>query len=293
MGLKLPVLGQSRNHPEWLKVRAPGGPVYDSLKGMVQELGLHTVCESATCPNIGECWSRRSLTIMILGNICTRSCGFCDVITGRPGIADPNEPVRVAEAISRLNLRHVVITSVDRDDMEDGGAAIWAETIVRARERCPQTTIEVLVSDFQGIEADQETVFAARPDILAHNLETVARLQKSVRPQARYDRSLQVMTRARGAGLPAKSGLMLGMGETITEVEEALRDLVSAGCELVTLGQYLRPSPQHLPVQRFVPPDEFAHLKDLGLSLGFRHVESGPLVRSSYHADAQAGRPNE
>lgn len=292
MGLKLPVLGQARNHPEWLKVRAPGGPVYDSLKEMVQELGLHTVCESATCPNIGECWSRRSLTLMILGNICTRSCGFCDVITGRPGIADPNEPIRVAEAVSRLNLRHVVITSVDRDDMEDGGAAIWAETIRRVKDRCPQTTIEVLISDFQGVHTDQETVFEARPDILAHNLETVARLQKTVRPQARYDRSLEVMTRARAAGLPAKSGLMLGMGETLAEVEEALRDLVSAGCELVTLGQYLRPSAHHLPVQRYVPPEEFAYLKQVGITLGLRHVESGPLVRSSYHADAQAGRPN-
>lgn len=291
----LPVFGQKKvsKHPRWMKVRAPGGPVYEEMRALVKEQKLHTVCESATCPNIGECWSRRSLTIMILGNICTRSCGFCDVITGRPGVVDINEPIRVAETIAHLKLRHVVITSVDRDDLDDGGASIWAETVTRVREKSPGTTIEILVPDFKGVADDLDTVFESKPEILAHNLETVERLQKSVRPQARYTRSLQVLSRARAAGLRVKSGLMLGLGETYGEIEAALRDLSSAGCHMMTLGQYLRPSPKHLPVDRFVPPEEFDALKKYALSLGFSHVESGPLVRSSYHADEQAGRPNQ
>ena len=284
---------RSRRHPPWLRVKAPGGPVYEDLKALVDEQRLHTVCESAACPNIGDCWSRRSLTLMILGNICTRSCGFCDVMTGRPGPVDLNEPSRVAHTIAQLKLRHVVITSVDRDDLSDGGASIWAETVRRVRDACPTTTIEILVPDFKGVADDQEIVFEAAPDILAHNLETVERLQRSVRPQARYARSLQILTRAREAGLRAKSGLMLGMGETDDEVRRAMDDLHNAGCQLLTLGQYLRPSPCHLPVVEHVTPEAFADLKSYGETLGFEHVESGPLVRSSYHADEQVGRPNQ
>lgn len=291
--VRLPIFGEKKKkHPPWLRVRAPGGPVYEDMKHLVKEQRLHTVCESAACPNIGECWSRRSLTIMILGNICTRSCGFCDVITGKPGAADINEPARVAETIRHLKLRHVVITSVDRDDLKDGGAAIWAETVNRVRSLSPQTTIEVLVPDFKGVFEDQEEVFDASPDILAHNLETVKRLQKSVRPQARYDRSLEILTRAKEAGLKTKSGLMLGLGEDVDEVREAMSDLHNAGCDMLTLGQYLSPSARHLPVQRHVHPEEFERLKNEGLALGFTQVESGPLVRSSYHADEQVGRPN-
>lgn len=291
--VSLPVFGQQKpRHPEWLRVKAPGGPVYEEMKALVDGQRLHTVCESAACPNIGECWSRRSLTLMILGNICTRSCGFCDVSTGRPGAVDLNEPVRVAETIAALKLRHVVITSVDRDDLPDGGASIWAETVGRVRDVCPSTTVEILIPDFKGVQADLDTVFDSRPHILAHNLETVARLQRTVRPQARYDRSLRVLRAAAEAGLTPKSGLMLGMGETRDEVLQAIHDLREHGCQLLTLGQYLRPSPKHLPVERHWHPEEFTSLREEALTLGFTHVESGPLVRSSYHADVQVGRTN-
>lgn len=277
-----------RKSPPWLKVRAPGGANYQSLLKLVREQRLHTVCESASCPNIGECWSNRSLTIMILGNVCTRSCGFCDVLTGRPGTVDEDEPNRVAYVLSQLELRHTVITSVDRDELKDGGSTIWARTIEAVRRACPEMTIEALISDFKGRAEDLDRVFAARPDILAHNLETVPRLNRLVRPQAGYLRSLGVIQRAKSSGLLTKSGLMLGLGETDDEIREVMQDLVASGCDVLTLGQYLRPSPKHLPVTRFVPPEVFADFRVYGMSLGFKHVEAGPLVRSSYHADAQA-----
>lgn len=277
-----------RRHPEWIRVRAPGGRNYEELKALVTQQRLHTVCESATCPNIGECWSNKTLTLMILGNVCTRSCGFCDVKTGRPGSVDEGEPVRVAQALSQLGLRHAVLTSVDRDELPDGGSALWARTIREVQRSCAGLTLECLIPDFKGRPADLDRVFEARPDILAHNLETVPRLNRTVRPQAGYLRSLGVIRRAHEQGLTTKSGLMLGLGETDDEVMEVMKELVAAGCDILTLGQYLRPSPAHLPVERFVAPTVFEMLRRQGLALGFRHVESGPLVRSSYHADAQA-----
>lgn len=274
--------------PPWLKVRLPSGENYFELKRLVRDAGLHTVCESASCPNMGECWSRRSLTIMILGGVCTRSCGFCDVPTGRPQGLDLDEPLRVAEALSKLSLRHTVITSVNRDELPDGGASVWADTIRAVRARCPQMTIEVLIPDFKGSESALATVLAARPDILAHNVETVPRLYRAVRPQADYAQSLEVIERAKEAGFRTKSSLMLGLGESIFEVRQVLVDLRAVGCDGLTLGQYLRPSPCHLPIQRYVGPEEFRDLRVEALALGFTHVASGPLVRSSYHADEQA-----
>jgi lipoic acid synthetase len=266
----------------------PSGETYMDVRALVHGLGLHTVCESASCPNIGECWSHRALTIMILGNVCTRSCQFCDVPTGRPEPPDLDEPRRVALALAELKLRHTVITSVDRDDLEDGGAAIWAETIRRVREACPEMTLEVLTGDFKGRLADVDTVLAARPHIFSHNLETVPRLSRQVRVQARYDRSYAVLAHAKSRGAIVKTGLMLGLGEQLDEVRAVLAELRALGCDIVTLGQYLRPSMKHLPVARYVHPDEFAALKQEAQALGFPHVESGPLVRSSYHADQQA-----
>jgi lipoyl synthase len=274
--------------PPWLKVRLPQGETYFELKRLAREQNLHTVCESASCPNIGECWSRRSLTIMILGGVCTRSCGFCDVPTGRPAGLDLDEPQRVAEALARLDLRHTVITSVNRDELPDGGAGVWAATIRAVRERCPSTAIEVLIPDFKGDESALSTVLEAGPDILAHNVETVPRLYRKVRPQADYAQSLEVLERAKRAGFSTKSSLMLGLGETLSEVREVLVDLRAVRCDGLTLGQYLRPSPGHLPVERFVTPEEFGELRSFALGLGFGHVASGPLVRSSYHADEQA-----
>jgi lipoic acid synthetase len=274
--------------PPWLKVRLPQGEAYFELKRLVREQSLHTVCESASCPNIGECWARRSLTIMILGGVCTRSCGFCDVPTGRPLDLDLEEPARVAEALSRLTLRHAVLTSVNRDELPDGGAAVWAATIRAVRARCPSTRIEVLIPDFKGSASALRTVLDAGPDILAHNLETVPRLYRRVRPQADYAQSLELLERAKASGFATKSSLMLGLGETLPEVRSVLRDLRAVRCDGLTLGQYLRPSPRHLPVERFVPPGEFLALRAYALDLGFTHVASGPLVRSSYHADEQA-----
>ena len=278
--------------PEWLKVRAPTGPNYRALKALVEELRLHTVCESARCPNIGDCWERRTATFMILGDICTRSCGFCAIATGRPGPIDEEEPVRVAEAVARLGLRHAVITSVNRDEQPDGGAHVFAGVIREIRRRCPQTSVEVLIPDFKGVWWALDMVLDARPDILNHNIESVPRLYSIVRPQAKYERSLELLARARarGAGILTKSGMMLGLGETLAEVRQSMRDLRAVGCDILTLGQYLRPSRQHLPVVRYVPPEEFAQLREEGLAMGFRHVESGPLVRSSYHADEQVPR---
>ena len=277
-----------RRHPPWIKARLPSGDVFFEVRGLVRSLGLHTVCESASCPNIGECWSRRALTIMILGDICTRSCQFCDVPTGRPLPPDADEPRRVALALGQLGLRHTVVTCVDRDDLPDGGASHWAETIAQIRAHCPGMTLEVLVGDFKGRLNDVDTVLAAAPDVFAHNLETVPRLSRQVRVQARYDRSYGVLRHARQQGAVVKTGLMLGLGEELEEVREVLRELAELGCDIVTLGQYLRPSKGHLPVSRYVHPDEFAALREEALALGIPHVESGPLVRSSYHADGQA-----
>ncbi|MES1209290.1 MAG: lipoyl synthase, partial [Pseudomonadota bacterium] len=250
-------------------------------------LGLHTVCESASCPNIGECWNRRSLTIMILGGICTRSCQFCDVPTGRPLPADPNEPEHVATMLGELGLRHTVITCVDRDDLPDGGAAHWAATIRAVKRRSPEMVLEVLTGDFKGNTADVDTVLAAAPDVFAHNLETVPRLSRQVRVQASYERSYAILRHATARGAITKTGLMLGLGEELDEVRQVLRELRGLGVHILTLGQYLRPSPKHLPVARFVTPAEFDALKNDALAMGFPHVESGPMVRSSYHADGQ------
>jgi lipoic acid synthetase len=274
-------------HPGWIRMKMPSGPVFFDLRQRVHELGLHTVCESASCPNIGECWNRKSLTIMILGGVCTRSCQFCDVPTGRPAPADPEEPRRVATMLAELGLRHTVITCVDRDDLPDGGAAHWAATIRAVRERCPDLVLEVLTGDFKGDTGAVDKVLAANPDVFAHNLETVPRLSRQVRVQASYARSYAVLAHAKRRGAITKSGLMLGLGEDLGEVRAVLREARSIGVDILTLGQYLRPSQQHLPVARYVPPDEFALLKAEALAMGFPHVESGPMVRSSYHADGQ------
>jgi lipoyl synthase len=275
--------------PEWLRVRLPGGENYSELKGIMRGLELHTVCEEARCPNIGECWNARTATFMILGDTCTRACGFCAVKTGRPGVLDLGEPIRVAEAVERMGLKHAVITSVNRDELEDGGAAIFAATIRQIRKRIPGCGIEVLTPDFMGDEAALTTVIHARPDIFNHNIETVPRLYPQVRPKARYERSLEVLQRAKriDATVFTKSGLMLGLGEEIDEVIQVFRDLRAHDVEILTVGQYLRPTANHLPIVRYVTPDEFAELKVEALKLGFRHVESGPLVRSSYHAANQ------
>ena len=274
--------------PAWLRARIPGGAAYQETTGIVHEHTLHTVCESAQCPNLGECWSRKTATIMILGNICTRSCGFCAVQTGRPTELDRDEPQRVAKAIRLMGLKHAVITSVARDELLDGGAGIWAETIRAVRAESPQTAIEVLIPDFKGKWKDLETVLEAKPDILNHNVETVRRMQKVIRPQAKYERSLEMLRRAKAAGFVTKSGLMLGIGEEQDEIAATLRDMAAEKIDILTIGQYLRPSAQHLPMYRWVTPEEFAHWKRFSLELGFKVVESGPLVRSSYHADEQS-----
>ena len=274
--------------PAWLRVRLPQGENYLRLKNLVRSERLNTVCESAACPNIGECWGRGTATFMLLGSVCTRSCGFCDVRSGRPAAADPGEPERVARAVGRLGLRYAVITSVNRDELADGGARHWAETVRRLRRANPGCGIEALVPDFQGDLGALDVVLDAGPDVLAHNVETVPRLHRRVRPQAVYARSLAVLEHAARRGFMAKSGLMLGLGEEPAEVRAVLRDLAAHGCSVVTLGQYLRPSRQHLPVERYVPPAEFEGWREEGLGLGLRHVEAGPLVRSSYHADRMA-----
>jgi lipoic acid synthetase len=279
---------RKRRHPDWIKVRLPTKKTFFDVQKMVHEQKLHTVCESASCPNIGECWSRRALTIMILGDICTRSCRFCDVATGRPKPADPDEPRRVAEMLGSLDLDHTVITCVDRDDLPDGGAAHWAETIRRVKESCPEMTLEVLTGDFKGDTGDVDTVLAAEPDVFAHNLETVPRLSRQVRVQASYPRSYAILEHAHSRGAITKTGLMVGLGEELDEIKAVLDETRELGVDIMTLGQYLQPSPKHLPVARYVTPDEFAELRDYALAIGFPHVEAGPLVRSSYHADGQA-----
>ena len=276
--------------PEWLKVKAPGSPSYLRLKGLMRELELHTVCEEARCPNIGECWTHGTATFMILGDTCTRACGYCAVGHGRPEAVDAAEPARVAEAVQKLDLAHVVVTSVDRDDVPDGGAAIFAETIRAIRSRTPSASIEVLIPDFQGKEGPLYAVLDARPDILNHNTETVPRLYRVARSGGRYARTLELLDRScrYAPNIATKSGIMLGLGEEWDEILDTLRDLRQTGCAILTLGQYLRPSPAHLPMARYYHPDEFRQLKEIALGMGFTHVESGPLVRSSYHAHEQA-----
>jgi lipoyl synthase len=276
--------------PEWLRVKFFNGPNYQDLKRIMRTLGLHTVCESARCPNMGECWEHRTATFMILGNICTRACGFCAVPSGRPeGPPDELEPERVAEAVESMGLRYAVVTSVNRDDRPDGGAAIFARTITEIRRRVPGCKVEVLIPDFRGDWRALATVVARRPDVLNHNTETVPRLYRQVRKGALYERSLELLRRAKSLApeMPTKTGLMLGLGETREEVHEAMRDLAAQGTDILTLGQYLQPTQEHLPVARFVHPGEFAEYKRLGEQMGFAHVESGPLVRSSYHAFEQ------
>jgi len=281
-----------RARPEWLKVRLPTGPTYETLRRLMRSKELHTVCEEAHCPNMAECWGAGTATFMILGDTCTRSCGFCAVKTGRPGVVDADEPRRVGEAVAQMGLRHAVVTSVNRDELPDGGAEIFAETIREIRRQSPGTTVEVLIPDFVGRPESLDAVLAARPEILNHNVETVPRLYPRVRPQARYERSLEVLrrTKQRAPDLVCKSGIMVGLGETRDEVVATMRDVASQGTDILTVGQYLRPSPVHLPIERYWEPSEFDDLRDAGMTMGFRHVEAGPLVRSSYHAERHVRR---
>ncbi|MBI4497910.1 MAG: lipoyl synthase [Chloroflexi bacterium] len=276
--------------PPWFKVRRPGAPNYIRLKALLRDAELHTVCEEAKCPNIGDCWGYGTATFLILGDTCTRRCGYCAIQSGRPHTLDVLEPDRVARAVQRLGLRHAVVTSVARDDLSDGGASVFAATIRRIRARCPETRVEVLIPDFKGSAEALETVLRARPDVLNHNIETVPRLYRQVRPGGRYARSLELLARAKDLvpDLVTKSGLMVGLGESWEEVEEVLRDLRAVACDVLTVGQYLQPSPAHLPIARFWPPEAFAQLREQALALGFRHVEAGPLVRSSYRAHEHA-----
>ncbi|HEX2951197.1 MAG TPA: lipoyl synthase [Armatimonadota bacterium] len=282
--------GAPTGRPEWLRVVAPRGENYRELKQLVHEKHLHTVCESARCPNIGECWQSRTATFLILGNTCTRGCAFCAVTAGKPTEYDTDEPRRVAEAVADLQLRYAVITSVTRDDLDDGGAAIFADTIRRIHATLPDCRVEVLIPDFQGDHEALATVVNAKPDVLNHNIETVQRLYTLVRPKASYRRTLDLLAHAKEIDheMVTKSGIMVGLGETTEEIEETLRDLRAANCDIVTIGQYLRPSTGHVPVQKYYEPDEFARFADYGNALGFQHVESAPLVRSSYHARQQA-----
>jgi lipoic acid synthetase len=275
--------------PTWLKVRAPGSENYHRLKGLMRTLGLHTVCEEANCPNIGECWHHGTATFMILGNTCTRSCAYCNVTHGAPKPPDTAEPVKVASAIHAMDLAYVVVTSVDRDDLPDGGATHFAQTIAETRARIPTCRVEVLIPDFKGDEAALHIVLDARPDVLNHNIETVQRLYRTARPGGRYERALELLERSRAYApdIPTKSGVMVGLGEEFDEVIETLRDLSRVGCQIVTIGQYLRPSLANVPMSRYYSPLEFAELRRIGLELGIGHIESGPLVRSSYHAHEQ------
>lgn len=276
--------------PSWLRAKAPVGENFHNLKKLARSLGLHTVCESAQCPNIGECWNHKTATFMLLGDICTRRCGFCAVPKGKPGPIDTEEPRRVAEAVATLGLKHAVVTSVNRDDDNAGGARVFAETIRLIRELTPDCRIEVLIPDFQGLEEPLRIVLNAKPDVLNHNTESVPRLYRAVRSGARYQRTLDLLEKAKkfSPGMVTKSGVMVGLGETITELVEVFKDLGSRGVDILTVGQYLRPSRDHLPMTRFYTPEEFSYLKEEALRFGFRHVESGPMVRSSYHAHEQA-----
>lgn len=289
MNLELPVIQPleqaSARRPEWLKVRAPGGEDYARVKNMMRSKALHTVCEEARCPNITECWNAGTATFMIHGDTCTRSCAFCAVKTGRPLPVDLDEPRRVAEAIASMNLKHAVITSVNRDEMKDGGSIVWAEVIRASREMAPTTTIEVLVPDFKGNLENLQRIIDARPDILNHNTETVPRLYKHVRPQGRFHWTLDVLRESKRQGMRTKTGVMLGLGEEPREILDVMTELRAVDVDVLTLGQYLQPTKNHIPVDRFVHPDEFKHYETVGLEMGFSIVESGPLVRSSYHAE--------
>lgn len=271
--------------PKWLRVKLPTGEKYRKVRGLVDEHKLHTICESGSCPNMGECWGEGTATFMILGNICTRSCGFCGVQTGKPEAVDEFEPGRVANSVKIMGVKHAVITSVDRDDLKDGGASIWAQTIRAIRQQSPGTTLETLIPDFAGNWDNLQVLIDSAPEIVSHNLETVRRLTKQVRIQAKYDRSLEVLFRLKKGGMRTKSGVMLGLGETEQEVLETMQDLRAVQVDILTLGQYLQPTPKHLPVAEFIEPEQFAYYQKIGLEMGFRFVESGPLVRSSYHAE--------
>ena len=276
---------QKLKKPKWLKVKLPTGQAYKNIRGVTKSHNLHTICESGNCPNMGECWGAGTATFMILGNICTRSCGFCNVMTGRPLAVDILEPKNVARSIKLMGVKHAVITSVDRDDLEDGGVSIWVETINEIRKQNPETTMETLIPDFKGRLKDIQPIIDVAPEVVSHNMETVRRLTKKVRIQAKYDRSLDTLRFLNEGGVKTKSGIMLGLGETEEEVIETMHDLRSVGVSILTIGQYLQPSKKHLLVVEFITPEQFAKYKDIGLSLGFKHVESNPLVRSSYHAE--------
>ena len=284
---------QQRRHPSWIKARIPGGGHYAELKKLMRNLSLHTVCEEARCPNIGECWNSRTATFMILGDVCTRRCMFCAVKKGNPTHVDTDEPRRLGEAVGYLQLKHVVITSVNRDDLADGGAGIFAACIAEARKHQPDCTVEVLIPDLEGNWDALQVIVQARPEVLNHNTETVPRLYRRVRPYANYTQTLNLLRMGKqfNARLLTKSGLMVGLGETVTELLETMQDICDTDCDILTIGQYLSPSPRHLPIQRYYLPAEFEELKEAGLEMGFRHVESGPLVRSSYHAAEQALLP--
>ncbi|MEY3592170.1 MAG: lipoyl synthase [Bacteroidota bacterium] len=271
--------------PKWLRVKLPTGENYRKVRGLVDQHNLHTICESGSCPNMGECWGEGTATFMILGNICTRSCGFCGVQTGKPEAVDEFEPGKVANSVKIMGVKHAVVTSVDRDDLKDGGANIWAQTIRAIRQQSPGTTLETLIPDFAGNWENLQILIDAAPEIVSHNLETVRRLTKQVRIQAKYDRSLELLFRLKKGGMRTKSGVMLGLGETPEEVIETMQDLRAVQVDILTLGQYLQPTPKHLPVAEFIEPEKFDYYKKLGLEMGFRYVESGPLVRSSYHAE--------
>ena len=276
---------EKQRKPSWLRVKLPTGKAYKKVRTLTKENKLHTICESGNCPNMGECWGAGTATFMILGNICTRSCGFCNVKTGRPLEVDVFEPLKIANSFNILKMKHAVITSVDRDDLKDGGAGIWVETINQIRRKNPNTTIETLIPDFKGKEKDIQEIINVAPEVVSHNLETVRRLTKQVRIQAKYDRSLFTLECLSKAGIRTKSGIMLGLGETKEEVLETMDDLRKVGVSVMTLGQYLQPTKKHLPVENFITPEQFKEYETIGLSKGFRHVESGPLVRSSYHAE--------
>lgn len=271
--------------PDWLRVKLPTGENYRNVRQLVDTHKLHTICESGNCPNMGECWGAGTATFMILGNICTRSCQFCAVATGRPGAVDLNEPKNVAESVRLMGVKHCVITSVDRDDLKDGGSNIWVATINEIRKASPETTLETLIPDFKGDWDNLQKIIDLKPEIVSHNLETVRRLTKEVRVQAKYDRSLEVLKRLKEGGIKTKSGIMLGIGETEAELLESMDDLRAVGCDILTLGQYLQPTKKHLAVKEFITPETFERYKQIGLEKGFRYVESGPLVRSSYHAE--------
>lgn len=271
--------------PDWLRVKLPTGENFLKVRQLVDKHKLHTICESGNCPNMGECWGAGTATFMILGNICTRSCGFCAVATGRPLPVDENEPRRVAESVKLMEVKHCVITSVDRDELKDGGSVIWAETVKAIRAISPGTTLETLIPDFRGQWENLQRIIDVKPEIVSHNLETVKRLTRQVRIQAKYERSLEVLKRLKEGGCKTKSGIMLGLGETKEEIIESMQDLRNVNVDILTLGQYLQPTPKHLPVVSFIKPEMFAELKEIALEMGFKYVESGPLVRSSYHAE--------